>query len=150
VALPGLVGIAAMLLNGWHSDKTQERRWHTVVPLICAGVAHVALSLTAHHFSIAMALLIFGGGLMFSYYPIFWSMPTMVLSESAAAASFGLINSIGHTGGFVGPYLVGYLNRITGASTAAFAFIGVSYLLAGSIISVIKIRNPLAANPSPS
>jgi MFS transporter, ACS family, tartrate transporter len=97
-----------------------------------------------------MALLIFGGGLMFSYYPIFWSMPTMVLSESAAAASFGLINSIGHTGGFVGPYLVGYLNRITGASTAAFAFIGVSYLLAGSIISVIEIRNPLAVNPSPS
>jgi MFS transporter, ACS family, tartrate transporter len=32
VAFPGLVGIAAMLLNGWHSDKTQERRWHTVVP----------------------------------------------------------------------------------------------------------------------
>jgi MFS transporter, ACS family, tartrate transporter len=150
VALPGLVGIAGMLLNGWHSDKTQERRWHTVVPLICAGVAYVALSLIAHHFSIAMALLIFGGGLMFSYYPIFWSMPTMVLSESAAAASFGLINSIGHTGGFVGPYLVGYLNRITGASAAAFVFIGVSYLLAGSIISVIKIRNPLAANPPPS
>lgn len=27
VALPGLFGIAAMLLNGWHSDKTGERRW---------------------------------------------------------------------------------------------------------------------------
>ena len=32
-ALPYVAGLAAMLLNGWHSDRTGERRWHTAVPL---------------------------------------------------------------------------------------------------------------------
>ena len=147
VALPGLVGIAGMLLNGWHSDKTGERRWHTAIPLAFAGVAYVLLPFTRENFPRAMALFIFGGGLMFSYYPVFWSMPTMVLSESAAAATFGLINAIGHTGGFVGPYAVGYLNDRTGSLGAAFVFIGVCYLMATSIIALVKMRSPIGAAP---
>jgi len=98
VALAGLVGIASMLLNGWHSEKTGERRWHTAIPLAVAGVAYLLLSGT-HNFPMVIALLIVGGGCMFGYYPVFWSMPTLFLSESAAAACFGLINSVGHTGG---------------------------------------------------
>ena len=143
VAVPGLIGVAGMLLNGWHSDKTGERCWHTAIPLACAGAAYVLVPSTSHNFPLAMALLIFGGGLMFSYYPVFWSMPTMVLSESAAAACFGLINSIGHMGGFVGPYAVGYLNDRTGSLAAAFVLIGTCYLLAASIVAMVKIRSPI-------
>jgi sugar phosphate permease len=142
-ALPGLIGIVAMLLNGWHSDKTEERRWHTAIPLACAGAAYVLLPSTSHNFELAMAVLVLGGGLMFSYYPVFWSMPTMVLSESAAAACFGLINSMGHTGGFVGPYVVGYLNDRTGSLVSSFVFIGACYLLAGIIIPLVRIRSPI-------
>lgn len=142
-ALPGVVGIVTMLLNGWHSDKSAERRWHTVIPLLFAGVAYVLLPSSGNNFPLAMALLILGGGFFFAYYPVFWSMPTMVLSESAAAASFGLINSVGHTGGLVGPYVVGRLNQFTGRPMAAFLFIGVCYLLAGVIISFVRIRNPI-------
>lgn len=145
VALPGVVGIAGMLLNSWHSDKTGERRWHTAIPLACAGAAYLMLPFTRENFPLAMALFIFGGGLMFSYYPVFWSMPTMVLSQSAAAACFGLINAIGHMGGFVGPYAIGYLNDRTGSLAAAFVFIGVCYLMAASIVPVVKIRSPITA-----
>jgi len=97
VALPGLLGIAGMLLNGWHSDRTGERRWHASIPLVCAGIAYLLIA-SGSSFSISMALLILGGGIFFSYYPVFWSIPTMVLSETAAAASFGMINSISHIG----------------------------------------------------
>ena len=96
-ALPGIVGVACMLVNGWHSDKSGERRWHTAMPLLCAGVIYFLVALT-HGVPLAMALLILGGGCMFAYYPVFWAMPTMFLSESAAAACFGLINSVGHIG----------------------------------------------------
>jgi len=143
VMLPGLLGIAAMLWNGWHSDKTGERKWHTASPLLCAGIAYVLLPGTSSHFSLAMLLFFLGGGIMFAYYPVFWSMPTMVLSESAAAACFGFINAVGHTGGFVGPYIVGYLNDRTGSLVGAFVFIGACYLLAGSIIPVFMIRSPI-------
>ena len=39
----------------------------------------------------------------------FWAMPTMILSESAAAATFGLITSVSQLGGFAGPYVIGFL-----------------------------------------
>jgi MFS transporter, ACS family, tartrate transporter len=143
VAVPGLVGIASMLLNGWHSDKTGERRWHTAIPLAAAGVAYLLLS-RAHDFPVAIALLIVGGGCMFGYYPVFWSIPTLFLSESAAAACFGLINSVGHTGGFIGPAAVGYLNDRTGSLSAAFLFIGACYVLASCIVPAITIGRAAA------
>ena len=43
--LPYVAGFAAMLLNGWHSDRTGERRWHTAFPLFLAG-AGLALALS--------------------------------------------------------------------------------------------------------
>jgi ACS family tartrate transporter-like MFS transporter len=140
VALPGLLGIATMLFNGWHSDKTRERRWHTSIPLLCAGIAYALLPASSSNFPLAMALFILGGGIMLAYYPAFWSMPTMILTESAAAACFGFINAIGHTGGFVGPYVVGYLNDRTGSLIAAFVFIAACYLLAGSILPLVNLQ----------
>jgi MFS transporter, ACS family, tartrate transporter len=139
-ALPGLVGILAMLGNGWHSDKTGERRWHTSIPLLIGGVAYLLLLSASHNLSLAILLLVAGGGLMFAYYPVFWSIPTLVLTETAAAASFGFINSIGQCGGFVGPYAVGYLNEQTGSMLAAFAFIGVSYLISGTVVAAVRIQ----------
>lgn len=99
-----------------------------------------------------MALLVLGGGMFFSYYPVYWSIPTMVLSETAAAASFGMINSLGHVGGFIGPYAVGRLNDRTGTLSAAFLLIAVCYLLAGTVLAMIRTPSPLsstAANLSP-
>jgi len=138
VALPGLAGIVGMLVNGWHSDRNRERRWHTAIPLLCAGLTYLLVALT-QNFHLAMALLIVGGGCL-AYYPVFWSMPTMFLSESAAAACFGLINSVGHIGGFIGPAAVGYLSDWRqGGMAAGFLFIGMCYLLAGGIVPAVKI-----------
>lgn len=151
VALPGLLGILGMLLNGWHSDRTGERRWHASVPLLCAGFAYLMIR-SSSNFSISISLLVLGGGIFFSYYPVFWSIPTMVLSETAAAASFGMINSIGHIGGFIGPYAVGRLNDRTGGVSAAFLLIAVCYILAGTVLASIRIPSPvssIATNRSP-
>ena len=147
-AIPGLFGIAAMLLNGWHSDKTGERPWHTAIPLGCAGIAYALLPVVSSNFPVAMLLFILGGGIMFAYYPVFWSMPATVLSETAAAACFGLINAVGHTGGFVGPYAVGYLNDKTGSMVGAFFLIAACYLLAGSIVPLVKIQSPISVKAS--
>jgi ACS family tartrate transporter-like MFS transporter len=52
-----------------------------------------------------------GSGFLYAYYPVFWAIPTMMLSEAAAAATFGLINFIGQLGGFAGNYAIGLLNE---------------------------------------
>jgi ACS family tartrate transporter-like MFS transporter len=144
VVLPGLLGIVGTLLNGWHSDKTGERRWHSALPLLMAGCVYLLLLSPGISFPVAMVLLTIGPALFNSFQPVFWSIPTMILCESAAAACYGLINAIGQIGGFVGPYAVGYLSDRTGNLLAAFAFIGACFLLSGSVIPLLRVRNPLA------
>src|SRR5262249_51810548 len=35
--IPYLVCFVLMPLNGWHSDKTMERRWHIAIPMLVAA-----------------------------------------------------------------------------------------------------------------
>src|SRR2546429_1569211 len=44
VLLPAIAGLFGLLINGWHSDKTGERRWHTVIPLGCVGISYLLRS----------------------------------------------------------------------------------------------------------
>ena len=142
VLLPSVAGLLGLFINGWHSDKTGERRWHTAAPLACVGVAYLLVITVSGNFPLAMALFTLAGAFVFAYYPAFWAMPTMILSESAAAATFGLINAVGHCGGFFGPYIIGDLNTRTRSLRPGFAFIAACYLLAALFIARLKVRNP--------
>jgi ACS family tartrate transporter-like MFS transporter len=141
--IPALIGIAGMLLNGWHSDKTDERHWHSAVPLLAAGLMFGLLTLVRREVPVAIACLLLGSGFLYAYYPAFWAIPTMMLSEAAAAATFGLINSIGQLGGLAGTYTIGYLNDRTHSLLASFAFIALAYVVAGILIFSLRIRHPI-------
>jgi len=141
LVIPAILGIAGMLINGWHSDKTLERRWHTAIPLFAAGLMFAFLTLARHNVPVALVFLLLGSGFLYAYYPTFWAIPTLVLSESAAAATFGLINSVGQLGGFAGNYGIGFLNSRTGSLAASFGFIAVVYWLAGSLIVGLKVEH---------
>jgi MFS transporter, ACS family, tartrate transporter len=140
--IPALMGIAGMLINSWHSDRTAERHWHSAIPLIAAGFMFALLTLVRHEVPLAIACLLLGSGFLYAYYPAFWAIPTMMLSEGAAAATFGLINSIGQLGGFAGNYSIGFLNDRTHSLAASFAFIALVYLAAGGLILRLKFREP--------
>ena len=145
LVVPALIGIAGMLLNGWHSDKTAERRWHTAIPLLVAGLMYGLLIPARHDVPLAILFLLLGSGFFYAFLPVCWSMPTMMLSESAAAATFGLINSFGQLGGFAGPYVIGFLNVRTHSLTASFGFIALVYVAAAGLILCLRIRDPLQA-----
>jgi hypothetical protein len=51
-------------------------------------------------------------------------------------------------GGFVGPYLIDWLNDRTHALTASFAFIALVYVAAASLILSLRIRDPLEGSQS--
>ena len=142
--VPALMVIAGMLINGWHSDKTAERYWHTAIPLVAAGLMFVLLIFTRHEVALTISFLLLGRGFIYALFPVFWSLPTMMLSESAAAATFGLINSIGQLGGFVGNYAIGVLNVRTHSLTASFGFIALVYLVAGSLILSLRTSSSKA------
>jgi len=137
-AIPYLLGLAAMMLVGWSSDRRGERRWHTALPLFAAGVA-LALSVTTGSRPVASLLMLtIATACVWAYLPSFWALPTAILSEAAAAASIGLINSVGNLGGFVGPYAVGYLQTAAGSTATGISALVVSLFLAG--ILVLSLR----------
>jgi ACS family tartrate transporter-like MFS transporter len=147
--IPALIGIAGMLANGWHSDRSAERRWHAAIPLLIGASMYGALIAGRHNLPLAISCLLLGSGFLQAFYPLFWSIPTMILSESAAAATFGLINSMGQLGGFAGPYVIGFLNESTHSLTASFGFIALVYVAAASLILSLRIRDPLQVSQGP-
>ncbi len=146
--IPAVIGVAVTLLNGWHSDKTRELPRHTAAPLLLAALMYTLLIAIRPGPTVTVFVLLFATGIVYAYLPVFWSMPTMMLSGSAAAAAFGLINSVGQLGGIAGPAIVGFFNDRTHSLTASFAFIVLAYVVAGVLILSLKIRNPLDAAPA--
>jgi MFS transporter, ACS family, tartrate transporter len=140
--IPALIGLAGMLVNGWHSDRTSERHWHTAVPLLTASCMFFLLTLVRRDVPFAIAFLLIGSGVMYAYYPTFWTIPTLILGEEAAAATFALINSIGQLGGLFGSYTVGFLNDRTHSLMASFEFIAFVYMVAGCLILALRTRRP--------
>ena len=140
LAIPYLIAAPAMLLTGWHSDKTGERHWHAGGVAVLAGIG-LALSQTFSS-SPAMTVAMFTVAAMgiLSYYPPMWALPTRLLSERTAAASFGFMNLIANFGGFAGPYMVGFLTEHTG-SYAAGVYLLVSTAVAAGIIMVLLPRS---------
>ncbi len=136
-SLPFLAGFLVQQVNGWHSDRTGERRWHAAAPLILSGIALLLTVIYGSNPVLSVALFTVVGAFYFAYHPAFWSLPSMFLGESAAAASIGLINSVGNLGGFVGPMLMGYLVTRTRSFHVGLLFLVGSLCLSGILMIAV-------------
>jgi len=113
-----LGGAAGMILNGIHSDRTSEVRYHCAFAALAGATGLMALGFvlpaSAALSLAALALAIVG---TMSAIPVFWQMPNHCLAGSAAAVGIALINSVANLAGFGAPYLMGYLKDTTGVMT---------------------------------
>jgi MFS transporter, ACS family, tartrate transporter len=147
-ALPYLAGFLVQQLNGWHSDRTCERRWHAAVPIFLCGVTLLLAVIFGSNTTLAVTLFTLVGACYFAFHPCFWAVPTAFLSESAAAASIGLINSLGNLGGFVGPLMMGYLVNRTHSFTAGLLYLVGSLCLSGILMLAVGAGRRPSQQPS--
>ncbi len=133
-ALPFLAGFVTMQINGWHSDKHAERRWHAAVPLFIAGIGYFFLSSPGHSAGLTVAWFMVAGTLI-AYISTFWAMPTELLSNAEAATAVGIINSVGSVAGFAGPYIFGYLYTRIGPSFS----LGLRFVMAAVVVAGLMI-----------
>ena len=140
--IPWLAAIPAMLFSSWHSDRTGERRWHAALPMIGVGAALSLSDVWAFGSGtdvvLAMAMFCVATMALYAFPSPFWSLPTMFLSGTAAAASIALINSTGNLGGFVGPYVIGFLTDRTGSYTAGLFYLGASSVAGGLLVLSLR------------
>src|SRR6266404_826113 len=148
-SLPYLAGFITQQINGWHSDRSRERRWHAAIPVLLSGLALFLAIRSGSHVALSIAFFTMVGGAYYAFHPAFWAVPTEFLSESAAAASIGFINSIGNLGGFLGPLIMGYLVSRTRSFTAGLWYLVGSFVLSGILMLAVGAgRRPLVSDPN--
>ncbi|MBG9819770.1 MULTISPECIES: MFS transporter [Bacillus] len=139
--------IASIVMNYWsrRSDRTGERRMHTALPLLVAGLTLLSVGMVSNPF-IAMIFITISLAAMYCFKGPFWSLPTMILSPATVAVGIAVINSIGNLGGFVGPYAVGWLKDATGKMQAGLIFLSMILIIAFLLVLAMKFeqrRTPL-------
>jgi MFS transporter, ACS family, tartrate transporter len=137
-AIPALFGVADMLTTGWYCDRSSQKRLvcGAVLLLAAPGVAGVGWVGSSWLVLLPASLMAF---FMDASRPTFWSLPSMFLSRSGAAAGIALINSVGNLGGVIGPVAVGWLRETT------HSFAGGMYFIA--LVTAIAATLVLAASP---
>jgi MFS family permease len=115
MSLSYLCGAAGMVINGLHSDHSNEARLHCAIAaaLGAAGLVLTALFIRSNPTLalIAQTLAIIG---TMSAIPVFWQLPGRFLAGAAAAGGVALINSIANLAGFGAPYMLGVIKTQTG------------------------------------
>jgi MFS transporter, ACS family, tartrate transporter len=136
-ALPYIAAFITQQVNGWHSDRTRERRWHAAIPVFVCGLALAFAVLYSSNLHMSVGLFVVAGGAFYGFQPVFWAVPTLFLSESAAAASIGLINAVGNLGGFIGPMVIGYLANRTHSFSPGLLYLVASLFVSGSLMLAV-------------
>lgn len=136
-AIPSIVAVVAMIVWARHSDKTQERTWHVVIPCVLACLGFVYAGQAANAVAIVAALVVVNVGISAAKAPL-WAMPSMFLSGAGAAAGIATINSIGNLGGFVGPFAIGWLKHVTGGYAAGLYVVGATLAASAAITLVLS------------
>ena len=144
VALPNVVALVALILWGYSSDKRGERIWHTALPILLAAAGLAGASVAQDYLLVLFGLTLVLAGINAAYGP-YWSLPSTFLRGSAAAGGIALINMIASLGGFVGPFLLGFLKERTGGYTIAMAMIAAC--LVGAAFIVLALGRAMAPRP---
>ncbi|SEE28320.1 MFS transporter, ACS family, tartrate transporter [Rhizobiales bacterium GAS191] len=131
-AIPYLVGMIGLVVWGWSSDRSQERRWHLIVASItgCVGLAGAGALGSSFLALAAMSVAVVG---IYGSRASFWPLPSLFLSGTAAAGAIAFINAVGNLGGYVGPFVVGWIKDTTNSFEMALYFLAACSLASGAI-----------------
>jgi ACS family tartrate transporter-like MFS transporter len=138
-----LLGVPAMLLGARHSDRAQtaahrQDRYRHIIPwclVMAAALTVCGLSTSA---LIAIPALAFA---MIAFYAMqgpFWSLPPNLFKGRSSAAGIAAVNTLGITGGFLGPYWMGFAKDLTGNYQRGLITLSVPMLAAAGIMLYMR------------
>ena len=132
-AIPAVLAVGAMIWWARHSDRRNERTWHVIAACLLAALGLVLAGIATTIVAVMLALILVNIGISSSKPPL-WSMPTLFLSGSAAAAGIATINSIGNLGGFFGPTIIGVIKQQTGSYANGLYFVAALLVLSALLV----------------
>jgi ACS family tartrate transporter-like MFS transporter len=150
VIIPPIGSLVGQLFIGWSSDRTRERRLHAALPIYLGAAALGCTLLIRGHLWLTIALFTVALTGLKAYLPAFWSLPSLFLTEAAAAGSIGLINSVGNLGGFLGPSVIGTVEKLTGSFQGGIIFLSLSMAVSATILVSLGLGRRVEIPPAPA
>ncbi|MEU7628905.1 MFS transporter [Nocardia sp. NPDC049220] len=135
-AIPPLLGIVVMQVVGRHSDRTLERRWHAATSWIVAALAMLALSFAGDNVGLVIVLLAVMAAAHYSGLTVFYSIPSIYLSDRAAATGIAIVTSMGSFAAAASPSLLGFIKTATGSLSLGLVISSGIVLLAVVVLLV--------------
>ncbi len=139
IIIPPIGSLIGQIFIGWSSDRTRERRWHAALPIIMGAIALFFAPVSKGNLIVTVALFTIAMTGLKAYLPAFWALPSLLMTESAAAASIGMINSFGNLGGAVGPSVLGFVKEATKEYKYGLWFLAASMIISALIIVALGI-----------
>lgn len=143
--------LAAVIMFVWSrlSDSKGQPAWGLSAPIAISAVGFL-LSIPASHMpgkaGVAFLIVSFAiaEGFGLAATPALWSALTLQFPGSLAAPAIALVNALGNIGGFVGPFLLGWLSD-RGQGYASGLFTVAAVLFVGTAAAaVVQRRAPTA------
>ncbi|KWR87483.1 MFS transporter [Cupriavidus sp. IDO] len=138
-AIPYVAAAFGMYFMGRRSDRVGERRYHSAVPALAAGVLLAASILADGNLLVSLVLLTLATTGLWMAYTVFWAMPAEYIKGPAAAGGIALINTIGLSGGFWGPAIIGWAKTATGNLHLGVLLMAALPLIAAMILLANKL-----------
>ncbi|MBD8494124.1 MFS transporter [Pseudomonas syringae] len=145
--VPYIVATAAMILWSRSSDRRNERKLHSAIPLLVAAIGLIGAGLSGNPL-LAMAMIAVALSGLYSFKSPFWALPTLFLDRATAAVSIAVINSIGNLGGFVGPSLIGVVKGNSQSAATGLLFLSALLLAAFLMTALMRVTNKAPEGPT--
>lgn len=137
VIIPMTIALIGFIINGNSSSKTGEVRWHIAIPVFMGAIG-MGVGTVIHNPVLSFVFTCITCVGVYVGMGVWWSVPTTFLNGPAAAGATGLINSVGNLGGWIGPYLVGFIQTSTGSYTGAYLYLAFSLAVSGIFMLTLK------------
>ena len=139
-AIPYVLAMVGLWYNAKAADRTGRYSTHVLLSMAVGAVALVLSVATGDNVPfLAVTLISIAVAGALAYDGPFWASASRAMPVAVAGTAMGLINAVGNLGGFVGPYVGGYLQDLThGSFLATSVFLACCLLAAGLVMLSLR------------
>lgn len=142
-AIPYACAIVALVLIPRYSDKSGRKGSLAALLFGLCGVFFMLSNITNPFWAIlSLCVSVMG---LFGCMPIFWTMPSRILSGVTAASAIAFINSVGNLGGFLAPNFRVWAEQLFHSPTAGIYVIGITAIF-GAILMLLTVPLGMGGN----
>ncbi|NTF45969.1 MFS transporter [Rhizobium rhizogenes] len=137
-AIPYLFGLAGMLLLGRLADLPGKRGMANYCALTISIIGLVGAG-SAGDPTVKLIFLCVAAFGVFGAMPVFWGLPTAILSGAAAAGGIALINALGNLSSVVNPWVIGTIRDSTGDFNGGLYWLALMAAMSIVVLTIITV-----------